>query len=116
MKLRLEYKANDQWTTALSANYFSKVYARGDENNQDSNGAISGYSVLGLDTSYKMDAGLEFFMQITNLLDEKYETMGILGENYFVNGTYSTTTQSEQFRGIGLPRAAFIGIKYSFGG
>ncbi len=55
-------------------------------------------------------------MQITNLLDEKYETMGILGENYFVNGTYSTTTQSEQFRGIGLPRAAFIGIKYSFGG
>jgi iron complex outermembrane receptor protein len=116
VKLRLEYKANDHWTTALSANYFSKVYARGDENNQDSNGAISGYSVLGLDTSYKMDAGLEFFMQITNLLDEKYETMGILGENYFVNGTYSTTTQSEQFRGIGLPRAAFIGIKYSFGG
>jgi len=115
IKLRAQYDWSEKWATALTGNYFSGVYARGDENNQDSNGKIPGYSVVNFDSSYKTSDSLEFYLQVTNLLDEKYETMGILGENYFPNGTYDKTNKrSEQFRGIGLPRAAFMGVEFKF--
>ena len=116
-KMRSEYTAFGKWTTGLTLNYFSEIYARGDENNQDVNGTIPGFTVVNLDSTYQATKGLEIFLKINNLFDEEYENLGILGANFFnsANGTYNNlTVQNEQFRGLGAPLGVFAGINYAF--
>ena len=117
LKARFEYTAFGTWKTGITANYFSDVYARGDENNQDRNGTIDGYTVVNLDSTYKASKSIEIFLKITNLFDENFESFGILGENFFRNtGQFEAATRaSEKFVGVGAPIGAFIGIKYNFG-
>jgi len=115
LKMRGAYTAFGMWTTGLTLNYFSEIYARGDENNRDINGTIPGYTVVNLDSTIKTSSGLEFFLTITNLFDEEYENMGVLGQNFFVDGTFNrTTNRAEQFRGLGAPLGVFAGINYAF--
>ena len=116
-KVRAEYAPLGAWVTGITANYFSEIYARGDENNQDVNGTIPGYTVVNLDSTYQASKSLQIFFKVTNLFDESYENMGILGQNFFVDGTFNNSTnRAEQFRGLGAPLGAFLGIKYSFDG
>ena len=49
-KLRVDFRITPQWDFAFSAVYNSGVYARGDENNQDVNGKVPGYTVVNFDT------------------------------------------------------------------
>ena len=95
---------------------FSSQYARGDDNNQDANGKIPGYSLVNLDARYHFTKQLTFFGRIDNLFDKDYETLGVLGENFF-NGpgrTFdATNVTDEQFRSTGAPRAIWVGVKYA---
>jgi len=118
IKLRLEYDFTEAVSVGTNVMYLSSQYARGDENNQDANGKIPGYTVVNLDARYQFNKQLMFFGRITNLFDEEYETLGVLGENFF-NGPGRTfdagNVTVEQFRSTGAPRGMWVGVKYDFG-
>ncbi len=116
-KLRADWAFLQDWSAGLTLNYFGDQYARGDENNQDARGKVPGYTLVNLDARYQATRSLRVFLKVNNVFDEEYETLGVLGENFFVNGTFdASNVQAEQFRSVGAPRAAWIGVTYAFGG
>jgi outer membrane receptor protein involved in Fe transport len=115
-KLRADYAFLEKWSSGVTLNYFSDQYARGDENNQDASGKIDGYTLVNFDVRYQASNAFQVFLKIDNLLDQDYETLGVLGENFFVNGNFdASTARSEQFRSVGAPRGAWLGVRYAFG-
>lgn len=129
LKLRGEWKAMPNWTIGATGVMFSDQYARGNENNRHQadnvtyfgSGKIGGYGVLNLDTRYSFaSSGWKLFAKVNNVFDRKYYTGGLLGENAFTaaGNTFATdaSSQKELFLAPGAPRAAWIGIRYDFGG
>jgi iron complex outermembrane receptor protein len=118
LKLRADYDFTDTISMGANVMYFSSQYARGDENNQDSNGKIPGYTLVNLDAHYQYAKRLSFFGRVDNVFDTDYQTLGVLGQNFF-NGPGRTFDASnvtnDQFRSAGAPRAAWVGVKYAFG-
>src|SRR5882672_5078491 len=120
LKLRMEYDFTEAVSVGTNIMYFSSQYARGDENNQDANGKLPGYALVHLDARYQLNKKLMFFGRVTNLFDKEYETLGVLGENFF-NGPGRTFNASpgnvtdEQFRSVGAPRGIWVGVKYDLG-
>src|SRR5439155_14463413 len=116
-KLRLDYAATPNWDIGLNLLYRNSVFARGDENNQDRNGKIAGYSVLNLDTSYAISDQLRLFARVDNLFNRQYANFGVLGQNFFNSAGHTFdagNTSNEQFIGPGAPRGAWIGLRYSW--
>jgi len=116
VKLRADY-AHGPWSLGASVVGASWSYARGDENNQDAGGRVPGYMVVNLDGRWKVWRGLEIYGQVENLFDVKYATMGVLGQNLFDSPDRSYAPQNahpEQFRGPGLPRGAWVGVRYTW--
>ncbi len=117
LKLRAGYSLTESIHLGATLNRFGSQYARGDENNQDANGQIPGYTLVHLDARYQASKQLQVFAKVNNLFDEDYETLGVLGENFFVNGTFNAANvASEQFRSVGSERGFWVGVKYEFGG
>ncbi len=118
VKLRADYDVTETVSVGSNLMFFSSQYARGDENNQDANGKIPGYTLVNLDARYQHTKQLSFFGRIHNLFDKDYETLGVLGENFF-NGPGRTfdagNVTEEQFRSAGAPRAFWVGLKYTMG-
>jgi len=119
LKLRGEYDFGNGAAAGATLLTFSSQYARGDENNQDRNGALAGYGLLSLDAHWQLARGWQLFATLDNLFDRRYATFAQLGANFFTGpgGSFdATNVQSEQFRTPGAPRAAWIGIKADLGG
>jgi iron complex outermembrane recepter protein len=117
LKLRGDLKVAEGIDIGATLNRFGSQYARGDENNQDARGQIPGYTLVHLDARYQSSRQLQFFAKVNNLFDKKYETLGVLGENFFVNGTFdASNVVSEQFRSVGSERGFWVGVKYEIGG
>ena len=117
LKLRVDAHASAEWTLGLNLLAASGVYARGDENNLDTNGRIGGYSVVAIDTHLRLTSRVSLFGRIDNLLDRRYANFGILGENVFAGpggGFDRANARSEQFRGYGAPRGVWVGLQYTF--
>jgi iron complex outermembrane recepter protein len=121
LKLRGEYAFNEHASFGANLVAQSNHYARGDENNRDANGAVPGHAVVNLDARWRFAAGWEIFANVTNLFDRRYSTFGTLGRNVFTGpgNTFDASGASwrnEQFRSVGMPRGAWLGIAYRFGG
>ena len=104
-------------SVGLNVVYASSQFARGDENNNDVNGAVPGYTVVSLDGRWNVTQQLQFFAKVTNLFNRSYETFGILGENFFRGPGFTYDLASagpEQFRSPGAPRGIWIGVRYDF--
>lgn len=117
VKLRLQYEFGERASLGMNINYSSSVYARGDENNQDVRGKVPGYTVVNLDGRYVIAKGTEVFARVANLFDRKYANFGIVGENFFSgpgNTFDGANPVNEQFRGPGVPRGAWIGMRYQW--
>ena len=118
VKIRADYDLTEKFSLGGNAMYFSSQYARGDENNQDVNGKVPGYALFNLDAHYQYTKQLSFFGRVDNVFDKDYETLGVLGENFF-NGPGRTfdagNVTGEQFRSAGAPRAFWVGVKYTIG-
>jgi len=98
----------------------TKLYARGDENNQDVNGPVPGFVLVNLDAQYELSSRWRAFVSIDNVLDRRYYDFGLLGENELTGpgNTFDTTGatwRSAQFRTVGAPIGAWIGIEYGLG-
>ena len=91
----------------------SDQHLRGDESNQLDE--IDGYSVVNLRARYRVNEDLEIFANVLNLFDDEYETFGLLGEEpNEVEVPIIEDLEIPVFLGAAPPRAAFLGVRYSF--
>ncbi|HMX15482.1 MAG TPA: TonB-dependent receptor [Rhodocyclaceae bacterium] len=117
LKLRIAYDFGDRASVGVNLNYSGGIFARGDENNQDANGKIPGYTVVNADGRYVLGKGTELFGRVANLFDRRYANFGVLGENFFTGPGRSfnaTAPAAEQFRGPGVPRGVWVGLRYQW--
>ncbi|CAE6804825.1 MULTISPECIES: TonB-dependent receptor [Burkholderiaceae] len=117
LKLRLDYAATAKWNVGANILYRSSIFARGDENNLDSNGRIAGYAIVDLDTTYQVTKQLQLFAHVNNLFDKRYADFGILGQNSFNGPGHSFSPDAvtnEQFLGMGAPRGVWVGLRYAW--
>jgi len=117
LKLRLQYDFGEKAALGANVIYSSSVFVRGDENNQDVNGRVPGYAVVNLDGRYSLAKGVEVFARVVNLCDKRYWNFGVLGQNFWTGPgrTFDgTNTVNEQFRGPGVPRGAWVGLRYQW--
>jgi iron complex outermembrane recepter protein len=114
-KLRMDYAATAKWDIGTNLVYSSRIFARGDENNQDSNGMIAGYTVVNLDTTYAINKNLQMFARVDNLFNKQYADFGVLGQNFFNGPGHSfdgNNISNEQFIAPSAPRGVWIGFRY----
>lgn len=117
LKFRVDYDATERWSIGSNIMYSSAVFARGDENNVDVRGKVPGYTVVNLDSRYKVTKAIEVFARVNNLFDRQYANFGILGRNAFTGPNQSFdngNSVGEQFRGYGAPRGIWAGLRYSW--
>jgi len=115
VKLRAEYAAT-RYAAGLNVTGQSNQVARGDENNQDVNGPLPGFVLVSLDARLDISSSWHVFARVDNLFDRRYFTFATLGTNVFtapgnVFDPTGTTWRSEQFRTVGAPRGAWVGVE-----
>ncbi len=136
LKLRVQYQATPDWSIGANLTAFSSQYVMGNENNQHvansagcledgslrdnsaacGSGKIKGYTVVNLDSQYKIGSGWTAFAKVINVFDQNYNVAGRLAETMFdASGVYGPEIKS---LGLipGAPRAGWIGVRYEFGG
>ncbi|SEB23466.1 TonB-dependent receptor [Variovorax sp. YR216] len=136
LKLFADYEPDAQWRIGLDMLASSGANLRGNENGlhvpdgvyYTGPGRSAGYAVFNLGVDYKPRSDLKFFVQIANLFNTRYTTGGQLGANGFTasgsyiarglpqnaNGDYPVSRAS--LMSPGAPRAAWVGLRYTFGG
>jgi len=78
------------------------------------NARVGGYALLNLHASYEADKKLEYFARVTNVLDTRFATYGLMANSLFdASGTLSGSTTS-RFVAPGAPRALLVGLRYRF--
>ncbi len=118
-KLRGQYQGA-RWGMGVTAIGQSSQFARGDESNQDLNGPLPGYVLVNLDAHFQPARRWSVFARVDNVLDRRYFTFATLGQNVFTGPGDSfdptgASWRSEQFRSVGVPRGAWLGISYRWG-
>jgi outer membrane receptor protein involved in Fe transport len=120
VKLRGEY-APARYAVGVNLTGQSNQFARGDENNQDMNGPLPGFILVNVDAHFNISPSWHVFARVDNLFDRRYFTFATLGENVFtapgnVFDPTGRTWRSEQFRTVGAPRGAWVGVEFRAGG
>ena len=108
LKFRASYDITPAWNFGTNIITTSGQYAHGDENNQDANGPLGGYSVVNLDTHYTITSNWQTFAKVSNLFNRNYNTFGILGQNMY-------TAMNELSVVPANPRGIWVGLTYQFG-
>ena len=131
LKLRGQYAVTPDWSIGTNVIGYSDQYVWGNENNQhranaaacadvencaQGKGKVGGYFTVNLDTQYNIGSGWKAFAKATNIFDRDYYVSGRLAETMFDSaGVYGT--ESKQLGLLpGAPRAAWVGLRYEFGG
>lgn len=135
VKLGLSWRAADWLRVGGDVQAFSSSYLRGNENNAhqsgtytdslgntrtfDGSGKVAGYAILNLNAEARLGGGWQLFAKVNNVFDKHYATAGALAENPFVGGSFQADPNNwrrETFVAPGAPRAAWLGLRYTFGG
>ena len=141
LKLRAQYAVTPSWTVGTNVIGFSDRYLRGNENNDhatvtnsqtrqnaDENvnegpGKLAGYFTVNLDTTYNVGNGWKLYAKAINVFDRDYATGGQFGFSPFTGLTtpdtgmdFAREGRAFSFLAPGAPRAAWIGVRYEFGG
>lgn len=107
LKFGGDYAITNKISVGGDVSYNSGVFLRGDESNQL--GRLGGYTTINLRGSYQINNMFSVFARVNNLLDEEYESFGLLGEPDEVPGFDSFT--DNRFVGVGAPISGIIGVK-----
>lgn len=122
LKIRADWAVTSRLFVGVNLLTSAGSYARGDEDNQDSNGQLPGYTVVNLDGRCLVSRNFAVFARVNNVLDRRYSNFGVVGQNFFTGPgrtfgpAVGVDSVNEQFRGPGTPIGAWIGVKYAFGG
>ncbi|MFP6779862.1 MAG: TonB-dependent receptor, partial [Alphaproteobacteria bacterium] len=124
-KTGINQEFSSQLNAGLNMTYSSGVFLRGDESNQLKK--TNPYLVFNADASWKLSKSFSFFARVDNLLDSKYETMGVLGEaeadevNVPISelgdtgsGETAVGPLDPRFYSPGAPRSFFIGLRVNW--
>ena len=120
LKLRGDYQATQNWSVGGNLTAFTSQYAFGNENNQHDGegGKVRGYAIVNMDTRYSFDqSGWQAFARVNNVFDKEYYSAGMLGQSFFT-GQGAFDGGDSHFQPLyspGAPRAAWVGMRYSFG-
>jgi iron complex outermembrane recepter protein len=106
LKAGVRIAASERLTFGADLLASSGAPLRGDEGNLLD--GTDGYALLSLRAELKINEHVRLFANIDNVLDEKYETFGVLGDADDVLGD---DFDEPEFFGPGAPRAAWIGIR-----
>lgn len=87
----------------------SNHYLRGDEANLLP--AIDGFGLVSVTANYAVGNHIRLTGRVTNLFGSEYATFGLLGEADEVLGD---DYEDPRFLGPGAPRAAWVGLEFSF--
>ena len=130
-RLILDYEVTPRWDLGGNVIVTSGSYLHGNENNANqpgqTNGAgayvagsgwISGYALVNLQSTYRVEKHLELFARLDNLFDKRYATAGFLTSSAFnPSGSFITNPAdwpNENAVSPGAPRAVFGGIRVRF--
>ena len=124
-KAGINQEFSSKFNTGLNLVYSSGAFLRGDESNQLKK--TNPYLVFNADASWQLNKTFSFFGRIDNLLNSKYETMGVLGEassdevNVPISelgdtgsGDTAIGPLDPRFLSPGAPRAIFIGFRVNW--
>jgi outer membrane receptor protein involved in Fe transport len=122
LKLNLEWQATPQLSLGAGVHYNSSLPTQGNEDGKVgedddavADATIKGHTLLNLKANYQLQKGLTLFGKINNVLDTRYETYGMIGENNFALDGDSTNTQTvAKFVAPGAPRSYLVGLRYQF--
>jgi outer membrane receptor protein involved in Fe transport len=121
-KLRLQYNITPQWSVGSNVVAYSDQYVQGNENNahvdnDGKKGKLDGYTVMNLDTQYNLGQGWNVFAKAINIFDKDYYTGGRLAETMFSPaGNWGLADRGVTAVVPGAPQAAWVGVRYEFGG
>ena len=121
-KLNVGWQATNQLNLGLGMHYSSPLVTQGNEDGKVgedddavADATIKGHTLLNLKANYQLQKGLTLFGKINNVLDTRYETYGMIGENNFALDGDSTNTQTvAKFVAPGAPRSYLVGLRYQF--
>ncbi len=112
-KLLSQYQFNEALSVGLEIVSNSEQHLRGDESNQLA--AVDGWSVVNLRGRYRVNDQFEIFARVQNVLDEDYETFGLLGEEpNELEVPIIEDLSVPVFLGAAAPRAGFVGLRLRF--
>jgi iron complex outermembrane recepter protein len=103
--LGIDFSWNDRFEWGADVVMRSGVYLRGDEANLLDR--TDGYAILNLRGAWHVTDNVMLFARIENVLDEDYETFGLLGQPGEVFEEFS----DPRFFGAGPPRGAWVGAR-----
>jgi outer membrane receptor protein involved in Fe transport len=103
--LGLDFTVNDRLELGADVVMRSGVYLRGDEPNLLDK--TDGYAILNLRGEWRVGDSLVLFARVENVLDEEYETFGLLGQPQEVFPEF----KDPRFLGAGPPRGAWVGAR-----
>lgn len=112
-KVSSDYRFTNGLNIGLDVLSNGSQVLRGDESNQLDE--VSGYTTVSMRARYSINEDLEVFVKIDNLLDNEYESFGLLGEEPAeLKVPIIEDLTNPVFLGSGAPRAAFLGFRYNF--
>ena len=123
LKLNLEWQATPQLSLGAGVHYNSSLPTQGNEDGKVgedddavADATIKGHTLLNLKANYQLQKGLTLFGKINNVLDTRYESYGMIGENNFkLDGSRNATEQTvAKFVAPGAPRSYLVGLRYQF--
>ena len=128
VKLRGSYQVTPAWRVGSNVVYMGSSYLQANENNgykagtsttsYFGNGKADAYTVVHLDTTYKIEnTNWQLLGKINNLLDTKFNTGGIQGNSLFDYQkpfAYLGDDYRDSLFAPGAPRALWVGVKYEF--
>ena len=124
LKLNLEWQATPQLSLGAGVHYNSSLPTQGNEDGlvgEDpaaiADATIKGHTLLNLKANYQLQKGLSLFGKINNVLDTRYETYGMIGDNNFnLDGSQidDGLNTVAKFVAPGAPRSYMVGLRYQF--
>jgi iron complex outermembrane receptor protein len=103
--LGIDLSFNDRFELGADVLMRSGVHLRGDEANLLDR--TDGYAILNLRGAWNVSDNVMLFARIENVLDEDYESFGLLGEP----GEVFEEFTDPRFLGAGPPRGAWVGAR-----
>jgi outer membrane receptor protein involved in Fe transport len=107
-KVTVTWLYAERLALGLNAVANGSQFLRGDEANLLP--PIAGYVVVDLRASYAVAAPLSIFLKISNLLDARYSTFGVLGDATAVFPAFD----NPRFESPAAPRAAWAGLELRY--
>jgi outer membrane receptor protein involved in Fe transport len=125
LKLNLDWQVMNQLNIGAGIQYSSSLKTQGnedgkvgDDDDAVADASIKGHTLLNLKANYQLQKGLSLFGKINNVLDTRYETYGMIGDNNFnLDGSkidpagFNTVAK---FVAPGAPRSYMVGLRYQF--